>query len=113
LAPWRGAASAVAIEGMGLMSHEAAAVDPDTGDVYLTADNGPHSGFHRLRPHRRPRPVRALERAGLRPPHRGPAVGGRVVAHRRSPRGPRDAGVPRPRLPGDPGRGALGAVPAR
>ena len=62
--PRRGPASAVAIEGMGLMSHEAAAVDPDTGDVYLTEDNGPHSGFYRFRPHRRPRRAGDLERGG-------------------------------------------------
>jgi uncharacterized protein len=63
-APRLGAASAVPIEGMGLMRHEAAAVDPATGDVYLTEDNGPHSGFYRYRPSRRARCVGDLERGG-------------------------------------------------
>jgi uncharacterized protein len=46
------------------MSHEAAAVDPDTGHVYLTEDNGPSSGFYRFRPHRRPRGAGDLEQGG-------------------------------------------------
>jgi hypothetical protein len=35
---------------MGLMDHEAVAVDPRTGFVYVTEDNGPNSGFYRYRP---------------------------------------------------------------
>jgi secreted PhoX family phosphatase len=62
--PRRSPASAVAIEGMGLMKHEAAAVDPETGDVFLTEDNGPHSGLYRFRPHRRARRVGDLEGGG-------------------------------------------------
>jgi secreted PhoX family phosphatase len=52
-APRLGPASAVPVTGMGLMRHEAAAVDPATGDVYLTEDNGPASGVYRYRPQRR------------------------------------------------------------
>lgn len=63
-APHLGTATAVAIEGMGLMQHEAAAVDPRTGDVYLTEDNGPHSGMYRYRPDDRPRRPGDLERGG-------------------------------------------------
>jgi secreted PhoX family phosphatase len=48
--PRLGVASAVPIEAAGLMSHEAAAVDARTGDLYLTEDNGPRSGFYRMRP---------------------------------------------------------------
>jgi uncharacterized protein len=62
--PHRGDASAVPITGMGLMRHEAAAVDPETGHVYLTEDNGPTSGIYRFRPSRRPRRVGDLERGG-------------------------------------------------
>jgi len=62
--PRLGPASAVPIEAMGLMDHEAAAVDPDTGDVYLTEDNGPHSGLYRMRPHRAPHGIGALEQGG-------------------------------------------------
>ena len=35
---------------MGQMRHEAAAVDPDTGIVYLTEDNNPAAGFYRFIP---------------------------------------------------------------
>jgi secreted PhoX family phosphatase len=49
--PRLGPASAVPIEDMGFMDHEAAAVDPATGDVYLTEDGSPASGFYRFRPH--------------------------------------------------------------
>jgi secreted PhoX family phosphatase len=63
-APDVGVASAVPIEDMGFMSHEAGAVDPATGHVYLTEDNGPNSGFYRFRPHRRPRRPRDLEAGG-------------------------------------------------
>jgi secreted PhoX family phosphatase len=62
--PRLGKASAVPIEGMGLMRHEAAAVDPATGDVYLTEDNGPTSGMYRYRPHARARAVGQLEQGG-------------------------------------------------
>jgi len=51
--PSAGPASAVPITTMGLMRHEAAAVDAATGDVYLTEDNGPASGLYRYRPVRR------------------------------------------------------------
>jgi uncharacterized protein len=62
--PRRGRAHGVAIEDMGFFVHEAAAVDPATGDVYLTEDNGPASGFYRFRPHRRPRRPGDLEAGG-------------------------------------------------
>ena len=62
--PRLGASSAVPIEDMGFMSHEAAAVDPDTGHVYLTEDNGPSSGFYRFRPHRRAHRPGHLEAGG-------------------------------------------------
>jgi secreted PhoX family phosphatase len=38
------------IEAMGYFSHEAAAVDPETGIVYLTEDNGPVSFLYRFIP---------------------------------------------------------------
>jgi secreted PhoX family phosphatase len=63
-APHVGTASAVPIEDMGFMSHEAVAVDPDTGHVYLTEDNGPNSGFYRFRAHRRARRPGDLEAGG-------------------------------------------------
>lgn len=63
-APELGRATAVPIVDMGLMAHEAAAVDPRTGHVYLTEDNGPAAGFYRLRPKRRPRKPGDLERGG-------------------------------------------------
>jgi secreted PhoX family phosphatase len=50
--PRRGMATGQPIEDMGLMLHEAAAVDQRTQYVYLTEDNGP-SGFYRFRPRRR------------------------------------------------------------
>ncbi len=62
--PHLAAASAVPIEDMGFMSHEAAAVDPDTAHVYLTEDNGPNSGFYRFRPRHRARRPGDLERGG-------------------------------------------------
>lgn len=64
-APHLGAASAVAIEGMGLLKHEAVAVDPVTGDVYLTEDNGPNSGMYRYRPHVGARRIGDLELGGV------------------------------------------------
>lgn len=62
--PRLGPASAVPIEDMGLMDHEAAAVDPRAGHVYLTEDNGPFSGFYRFRPRSRPRRPGDLEQGG-------------------------------------------------
>lgn len=62
--PRREPASAAPIVDMGFMAHEAVAVDPDTGYVYLTEDNGPHSGFYRYRPRRRPRRPGDLARGG-------------------------------------------------
>jgi len=62
--PFFAPASAQPIIGMGLMDHEAAAVDPATGIVYLTEDNGPVSGFYRFLPHDRSRQVGALEKGG-------------------------------------------------
>ena len=62
--PDLGRASAIPIIGMGLMQHEAAAVDPQTGAVYLTEDNLDTSGFYRYLPHdSSPRPG-ALEAGG-------------------------------------------------
>lgn len=46
------------------MDHEAAAVDPETGHVYLTEDNGPASGLYRFRPERRPGRPGDLEQGG-------------------------------------------------
>lgn len=63
--PRRGAATGVPIVDMGFMDHEAAAVDPRTGFVYLTEDNGPSCGFYRFRPHRRPRRPGDLEQGGV------------------------------------------------
>lgn len=60
-APRYGRASAVPIVDMGFMPHEAAAVDPVTGHVYLTEDNGPASGLYRFRPDRRCRRPGDLE----------------------------------------------------
>jgi secreted PhoX family phosphatase len=62
--PWRGAASAAPIEAAGLMRHEAAAVDPATGDLYLTEDNAPSSGLYRMRPDAKARRIGDLERGG-------------------------------------------------
>jgi secreted PhoX family phosphatase len=59
-----GRASAVPITDMGLMRHEAVAVDPVTGHVYVTEDNGPASGLYRFRPHRRPHRPGDLEGGG-------------------------------------------------
>lgn len=42
---------AIAIPDMGRFSHEAIAVDPATGYVYETEDNGNNSGFYRFIPH--------------------------------------------------------------
>lgn len=64
-APGVGRATARPITDMGLMRHEAAAVDPETGHVYLTEDNSPASGFYRFRPRRRPNGPGDLERGGV------------------------------------------------
>ena len=61
---WRGRASGRPIVEMGLMKHEAAAVDPRTSYVYLTEDNSPHSGTYRFRPHRYCFRTGDLERGG-------------------------------------------------
>ena len=62
--PAAGGASGRPIIEMGLFRHEAAAVDPATGIVYLTEDNGPYSGFFRFLPRNpQPRPG-ALEEGG-------------------------------------------------
>ena len=45
-----GQVEAVAIPSMGRFSHEAVAVDPATGIVYETEDNGNNSGFYRFIP---------------------------------------------------------------
>lgn len=62
--PARAPATAVPITDMGLMDHEAAAVDR-RGYVYLTEDNGPSSGFYRFTPHDRRRRYGALEQGGV------------------------------------------------
>jgi secreted PhoX family phosphatase len=64
-APSLGAASAVPITDMGCMRHEAAAVDPRNGCVYLTEDSSNHAGFYRFRPHDRGAHVGALEAGGV------------------------------------------------
>lgn len=63
-APSLGPASAVPIRDMGLMKHEAAAVDPASGIVYETEDNDPDSGFYRYLPNDRSPQVGALEAGG-------------------------------------------------
>jgi hypothetical protein len=62
--PGQAAASARPIVGMGRMKHEAVAVDPVTGFVYLTEDNGP-SGFYRFRPSAAEGGLGTLERGGV------------------------------------------------
>lgn len=62
--PLLGRASAVPITDMGLMRHEAAAVDPRNGDVYQTEDNGPTSGFYRFRPNDASQTRGSLEKGG-------------------------------------------------
>lgn len=57
-------ASARPIIDMGLFRHEAAAVDPQTGIVYLTEDNHPNSGFFRFLPKDPSSRVGALEAGG-------------------------------------------------
>ena len=62
--PATGAASGRPIVGMGLFRHEAAALDPSTGIVYLTEDSGPYSGFYRYLPRNTQRKAGALEEGG-------------------------------------------------
>jgi len=62
--PAVGRASARPIVEMGLFRHEAVAVDPKTGIVYLTEDNGPYSGFYRFLPDNRQPRHGALEEGG-------------------------------------------------
>ena len=50
--PGEGKAHPVPITAMGQFYHEAAAVDPVSGIVYMTEDTGPRSGFYRFVPHR-------------------------------------------------------------
>lgn len=66
--PAFGKASAVPIRDMGFMAHEAVALDPVTGYLYLTEDNGHDSGtsgLYRFRPHDRTPRLGALEAGGI------------------------------------------------
>jgi secreted PhoX family phosphatase len=47
--------AAVPLKAMGRLVHEAVAIDPATGIVYETEDNGEQSGFYRFIPHRQGR----------------------------------------------------------
>jgi secreted PhoX family phosphatase len=66
--PSEGTASGRPIVGMGRFRHEAAAVDPATGIVYLTEDDPGRSGLYRYLPQSAPGPARgrpgSLERGG-------------------------------------------------
>lgn len=62
--PRLGRASAVPIKDMGFMSHEAVAVDPVRGHVYLTEDNGNTSGFYRFTPNDTSGKIGSLEAGG-------------------------------------------------
>lgn len=62
--PAKGRASGLPIVEMGLFRHEATALDPKTGIVYLTEDNGNQSGFYRFLPQNRKPEVGALEEGG-------------------------------------------------
>jgi secreted PhoX family phosphatase len=62
--PRLGAASARPIVAMGRMQHEAVAVDPRDSTVYVTEDNGPHSGFYRFLPDDRSGRIGSLEAGG-------------------------------------------------
>lgn len=79
--PAEGAAQPRPLEAMGRFCHEAAAVDPDTGIVYLTEDLEPTSGFYRFVP----AVPGALERGGRL---QMMAVRGRRQMNRRIPDGP-------------------------
>lgn len=48
--PAKGIASPEPIRAMGQFYHEATAVDPDSGTVYMTEDTGPKAGFYRYLP---------------------------------------------------------------
>lgn len=52
------------IKDMGLMRHEAAAIDPNTGYVYLTEDNNDLSGFYRFIPNDDSQKPGSLDRGG-------------------------------------------------
>ena len=54
--PCEGLGDPTPIRDMGRFSHEALAVDPQTGDIYETEDAGSRSGFYRYVPRRRNRP---------------------------------------------------------
>ena len=62
--PAEGRASGNPIVEMGLFRHEAAAIDPKTGIVYLTEDNSSHSGFYRYLPRNKQPKHGALEEGG-------------------------------------------------
>jgi hypothetical protein len=62
--PALGAASAIPIADMGLMAHEAVAVDPRDSRVYLTEDNSPLSGFYRFTPNDTRQRIGSLEQGG-------------------------------------------------
>lgn len=63
--PALGPASAAPITDMGLMAHEAVAVDPRDSRVYLTEDNSPLSGFYRYTPNDTSQRVGSLEQGGV------------------------------------------------
>jgi secreted PhoX family phosphatase len=63
-APSLGAASALPITDMGLMKHEAVAIDPRTGFAYETEDASPNSGFYRFRPNDPSGGIGSLEAGG-------------------------------------------------
>jgi|AntAceMinimDraft_5_1070358.scaffolds.fasta_scaffold00719_7 hypothetical protein len=63
--PALGPASALPITDMGLMAHEAVAVDARDSRVYLTEDNRPFSGFYRYTPNDASQQIGALERGGV------------------------------------------------
>lgn len=48
--PAHGVANPVPIKAMGQFYHEAAVIDPETGDVYMTEDGEPRAGCYRYRP---------------------------------------------------------------
>ena len=52
------------IKDMGFMRHEATAIDPDTGYVYLTEDNNDLSGFYRFIPNDDSQKIGSLDRGG-------------------------------------------------
>lgn len=62
--PAAGGASGQPIIDMGFFRHEATALDPATGIVYLTEDNGPNSGFFRFLPRNTEPKPGALEEGG-------------------------------------------------